>query len=50
MPGSIIQTNDTPFRKVDVDPVTLDIIENALRNAREVDDWQKHRELRPLCG
>ena len=40
MPGSIIQTNDTPFRKVDVDPVTLDIIENALRNAREVEVGQ----------
>jgi N-methylhydantoinase B len=34
MPASIIQTNPAPFRKVDVDPVTLDIIENALRNAR----------------
>jgi N-methylhydantoinase B len=35
MAASIIQTNGTPFRRVDVDPVTLDIIENALRNARE---------------
>ena len=35
MAGSIIQSNATPFRKVSVDPVTLDIIENALRNARE---------------
>ena len=35
MPSRIEQTNSTPFRKVDVDPVTLDIIENALRNARE---------------
>jgi N-methylhydantoinase B len=35
MPASIIARNDTPFRRVDVDPVTLDIIENALRNARE---------------
>lgn len=34
MPARIIETNDTPFRKVDIDPVTLDIIENALRNAR----------------
>lgn len=35
MPASILQRNDRPFSSVDVDPVTLDIIENALRNARE---------------
>lgn len=34
MPARIIQTNDAPFRPVKVDPITLDIIENALRNAR----------------
>ena len=34
MPATIVQTNDTPFAKVAIDPVTLDIIENALRNAR----------------
>lgn len=34
MPATIIETNDTPFQKIDIDPVTLDIIENALRNAR----------------
>lgn len=34
MPAQIIETNETPFNKVDIDPVTLDIIENALRNAR----------------
>lgn len=34
MPAQIIQTNTTPFTHVDIDPVTLDIIENALRNAR----------------
>jgi hypothetical protein len=34
MPAQIIQANDTPFAPVTVDPVTLDIIENALRNAR----------------
>ena len=34
MPARIIQTNETPFDKVAIDPVTLDIIENALRNAR----------------
>ena len=34
MRAQIIQTNDAPFAKVEIDPVTLDIIENALRNAR----------------
>ncbi|MBL0925127.1 MAG: hydantoinase B/oxoprolinase family protein [Sphingomonadaceae bacterium] len=34
MPAIIIETNDAPFNKVAIDPVTLDIIENALRNAR----------------
>jgi N-methylhydantoinase B len=34
MATRIIQTNDAPFRVVPIDPVTLDIIENALRNAR----------------
>ena len=34
MAGQITQTNTTPFARLDVDPVTLDIIENALRNAR----------------
>jgi N-methylhydantoinase B len=34
MPAQIVQTNPTPFAKVAIDPVTLDIIENALRNAR----------------
>ena len=34
MPATIIQTNTTPFNKVEIDPVTLDIMENALRNAR----------------
>lgn len=34
MPARILETNSTPFGKVAVDPVTLDIIENALRNAR----------------
>jgi len=35
MTASIIQTNGTPFNTVEVDGVTVDIIENALRNARE---------------
>jgi N-methylhydantoinase B len=34
MPAQIIQTNTTPFATVAIDPVTLDIIENAMRNAR----------------
>ena len=35
MPAKIIETNDTPFQSIDVDTVTVDIIENALRNVRE---------------
>jgi len=34
MPARIIQANDTPFATVPIDPVTLEVIENALRNAR----------------
>ena len=34
MTATIIQANGTPFKSVTIDPVTLDIIENALRNAR----------------
>ncbi len=34
MPAQIIETNARPFETVAIDPVTLDIIENALRNAR----------------
>ena len=34
MPAQIIETNATPFARINIDPVTLDIIENALRNAR----------------
>lgn len=34
MPAQIIQQNTAPFAKPAIDPVTLDIIENALRNAR----------------
>ncbi|MCB2046882.1 MAG: hydantoinase B/oxoprolinase family protein [Novosphingobium sp.] len=34
MPAQIIETSDKPFEKVAIDPVTLDIVENALRNAR----------------
>ena len=35
MPATILQTNSDPLNKVDVEGVTVDIIENALRNARE---------------
>jgi N-methylhydantoinase B len=34
MPARIIETNHAPLPAARVDPVTLDIIENALRNAR----------------
>ncbi len=35
MSATIKQSNSTPLKNVDVDGVTVDIIENALRNARE---------------
>ena len=35
MPATILQSNSTPLNTVDVEGVTVDIIENALRNARE---------------
>jgi N-methylhydantoinase B len=34
MPAQIIETSKKPFTEVAIDPVTLDLIENALRNAR----------------
>ena len=34
MAARIIETNDTPLKKVEVEGVTADIIENALKNAR----------------
>jgi len=34
MAATIIQSSDIPFQTVRIDPVTLDVIENALRNAR----------------
>src|SRR5438270_12926961 len=30
----IVETNRTPFKAVELDPITLDILESALRNAR----------------
>ena len=35
MHEKILETNTTPYNRLDVDPITLDIIENALRNTRE---------------
>lgn len=35
MTARIVETNSTPWETVDVDAVTVDIIENALRNVRE---------------
>ncbi|MFQ5547825.1 MAG: hydantoinase B/oxoprolinase family protein [Woeseia sp.] len=34
MSAKIIESSPKPFVRIDVDPITLDIIENALRNAR----------------
>lgn len=34
MPAQIIETNSTPYADRPIDPVTLEVIENALRNAR----------------
>ncbi|MEM7694064.1 MAG: hydantoinase B/oxoprolinase family protein [Pseudomonadota bacterium] len=34
MPATIVQSNNAPFNRVTVDPISLDIVENALRNAR----------------
>ena len=35
MNNKILQTNTSPLKRVEVDTVTVDIIENALSNARE---------------
>ncbi|CNE95159.1 N-methylhydantoinase [Mycobacterium tuberculosis] len=46
--AEILQTNTEPAARVDVDPVTLDIIENALRNARyEMDEVLFRTALSP---
>jgi N-methylhydantoinase B len=34
MPAKLVQRNSRPYARVDVDTVTIDIIESALRNAR----------------
>ena len=54
MTAKIIETNSTPFAKADVDAVTVDIIENALKNVRvEMDavlalNQRRDREPRQL--
>ena len=35
MNNKIIQSNNAPLNRIEVDTVNVDIIENALRNARE---------------
>ena len=35
MTARIIETNSAPWETADIDAVTVDIIENALRNVRE---------------
>ncbi|WP_329240258.1 hydantoinase B/oxoprolinase family protein [Actinoallomurus sp. NBC_01490] len=46
--AEILQTNTEPVARVDVDPVTLDIVENALRNARyEMDEVLFRTALSP---
>ena len=48
MPATIRQTNEAPFAQVPIDPVTLDIIENALRNARiEMDTTLSRTAMSP---
>ena len=34
MTAKLIESIPQPFKRIDIDPITLDIIENALRNAR----------------
>lgn len=46
--AEIVQTATEPLAKVDVDPVTVDLIENALRNARyEMDEVLFRTALSP---
>src|SRR5437868_12996155 len=46
--AQILQSNTSPVARVDVDPITLDIIENALRNARyEMDEVLLRTALSP---
>ncbi len=34
MPAKVVETKPRPFKRVGIDPITLDIIENAMLNAR----------------
>ena len=34
MPATIVETNSKKLKRKDIDPITLDIIENAMMNAR----------------
>ena len=34
MPAKIIQTNNKKFKRVKLDPITLDVIENSMFSAR----------------
>ena len=34
MPATVVEAKAAPFKRTPVDPITLDIVENALRNAR----------------
>ena len=34
MPATIVETNTKKLKRKDIDPITLDIIENAMMNAR----------------
>jgi len=42
MTAQIVETNSTPFKTVDVDTVTVDIIENALKNDGRRPVWLIH--------
>ena len=46
--AKLIETSTTPLRSVDVDVVTLDLVENGLRNARyEMDEVLFRTALSP---
>ena len=34
MPAKLVEKKPRPFKRVGIDPITLDIIENAMLNAR----------------
>ena len=50
MTATIIQSNSAPFNEVEVDGVTVDIIENALRNARIAEPVSVHQSIRAPCA